>query len=121
MFTATPLGNRIFLFEFSQVSHIEFNEYIESFDTLYGTEKNFRIIFDVSNATMTDCTYLKQQTKYMMDNSENAKKYLDKTAIVVNNDFIVSTINWFFDNIKRPEKPYIMTKSLDDAKEFISK
>lgn len=120
MFNTTPLGNRIFLFEFSQVSQSEFDTYIESFDILYETKKNFRIIFDVSNASMADCGYLKQQMKYMMDNSEKAIKYLDKTAIVVNNAFIINSLNWFFDNVKKPEKPYIMTKSLGEARRFIS-
>lgn len=119
MFVTKILKNRIFYIKLFQLSDDDFTKYTNFMDNLYFQKKTFKIIFDLSEASIYDALYCSEQVKYMTDNEENTKIYIDSTAIIVQNSIIQNLLELLVFSIKKPIKPNLITKNINDAYTFL--
>ena len=111
--------NNIIYFKFKNINDNDFNNYIKIFDKAYLNKNNFKVLFDLSEISIYDTVYSREQLNYMIKNKENTEKYLDKTAIYIKNNIIVNLLNVLIFSIQKPTKPNLITSDLNEAIKFI--
>ena len=56
----------------------------------------------------------------MKENKKKTEKYIDKTSIIISNEFIRKNINFCIFNFYKPIKPNKITNTLENALYFIN-
>lgn len=100
----------------SPSSDAEFQEYMQGLHDMYTHQKSFSLLFDASRLSPhMSPQYLLQQAMYMKESEDNARKYLQKIAIVTNSVLVKGLIN----NLFLIHRPVSDTKIFTDKKEAL--
>ena len=121
MFINKKIGNNIYYFKLYEIKQNEYDHFIFNFYFLFKKKVNFKIIFDLSNITVKDFLYSKQFINFMKENKPKTEKYIDKTAIIIPNEFIRKNINFLIFNFYKPIKPNEITDTFENAMKFLNK
>ena len=121
MFINNKLNNNIYYFKLYDIQQNEFDHFIHNFNLLFKKKVNFKIIFDLSNLTVQDFLFSKQFLLFMKNNAIKTKKYIDKTSIIIPNEFIRKNINFCIFNFYKPIKPNEITDNFENALHFLNK
>ena len=121
MFNYENIGNDIYYFKLYNIKQNEYDHFIYNFNSLFNKKKNLKIIFDLSDVSIQDFLYSKQILNFMKENKEKTKKYIDKTAIIIPNDFIRKNINFCIFNFYEPLRPNEITDTIENAIDFLNK
>ena len=120
MFNYIILDNNVYYLIFENVSQEEFNKYDKFLNLLYTSKINFKIFYDLTKLTMTDCTYCYQQIQIMKKYKELTKQYLDKSAILLTNTYVTNALELIFQNIT-PTSPNYVGNTKEDCLNFLLK
>ena len=68
-------------------SEEDFNEFLKKWVLLYDNKKNFTFIFDVSNVSSFNISYVFKMRKFIKKIKEFPYQYLKKSLIIVSNKY----------------------------------
>mgnify|MGYP001439828996 FL=1 len=120
MFINKNLNNNTYYFKLYKIQQNEFDHFIFSFNLLFKKKVKIKIIFDLSDVIIKDFLFTKQLLKFMKENKKKTEKYIDKTSIIISNEFIRKNINFCIFNFYKPIKPNKITNTLENALYFIN-
>ena len=120
MFIKKKLNNNIYYFKLYDITQTEYDHFIYNFESLFNKQKNFKIIFDLSHLTILDFLFSKQFLLFMKNNAIKTKIYIDKTSIIIPNEFIRKNINFCIFNFYKPIKPNEITDTFENAINFLN-
>jgi len=120
MYSFKKYDNNIYYFKLANVNESEFIKYINDFDSILNKKNKIKLIFDLSEIFIKDILYTKQQNIFLNNNIDKINKYLIKSTIIINNDFIIKLINNLFFSIYKPIKPYIIVNNLNKSFEYLN-
>lgn len=121
MFVYENLSNNIYYFKLYNIKQNEYDHFIYNFNSLFNKKKILKIIFDLSDVSIQDFLYSKQILNFMKKNRQKTEKYIEKTTLIIPNDFIRKNINFFIFNFYKPIKPNEITDTLENAIDFLNK
>ena len=113
------IKNNIYYFKLSKIQEDEFENYCNYFHSLFDKDENLKIIFDLSELCMNDFLFTKQTLEFMKNNYYNTEKYIDKTAIIIENEVIKNLINVVILSVYKPIKPNLITNTFNEALLFV--
>jgi hypothetical protein len=96
----------------------EFQTFLNDMTQLYLRQQRFSILFDTRKMSMLPLKYLKGISNWMKKYREEAKRYLEKTAILVSS----STVRFFMKSlflIVPPSAPNQVCGTLRQAVEYL--
>ena len=79
--------------------------------------KKINILYDFRNLGLTQISLFQEWANLFMERLEDSKKCIHKAIIVTNNDMMINILNMFLKN--RANFLYLITKSMDEANNFI--
>lgn len=120
MFITEHLNNNIYYFKLSEIKQNEFDNFIFNFNLLFKKKVNIKIIFDLTNLTISDFLYSRQLLIFMKENKIKTEKFIEKTSIIIPNEFIRKNINYCIFNFYKPIKPNKITDTLENALHFLN-
>mgnify|MGYP001177184730 CR=1 FL=1 len=120
MFINKNLNNNTYYFKLYKIQQNEFDQFIFNFNLLFKKKVKIKIIFDLSDVIIKDFLFTKQLLKFMKENKKKTEKYIDKTSIIISNEFIRKNINFCIFNFYKPIKPNKITNTLENALYFIN-
>lgn len=120
MFINKNLNNNIYYFKLYKIQQNEFDHFIFNFNLLFKKKVKIKIIFDLSDVIIKDFLFTKQLLKFMKENKKKTEKYIDKTSIIISNEFIRKNINFCIFNFYKPIRPNKITDTLENALYFIN-
>ena len=120
MYIFKKYKNNIYYFKLGNIQEHEFNNYINDFTLIFKKKEHFKVIFDLSEIIIKDSFYSKQIIIFMNNNKENTTTYLDKSVIIIYNNFFKNLINNLILFIYKPIKPNIIVNKLIDAFDYIN-
>ena len=113
------IETNIYYIKTYDISIKDLNNFITYFKNIFNKKKNFSIIFDLTEIVIKDFLFSKRIINFMEENKNNTTKYLNKTAIILNNKIIITLLNNFIFSIYKPLKPNIITNNLENCISFI--
>jgi len=120
MYICKKYKNNIYYFKLANIQKDEFVNYINDFNLIFEKQVNFKVIFDLSEMSIKDSLYSKDNIIYMNNNKEKTNKYLDKSAIIIYNNFIKNLINNLILSIYKPIKTNIFVNKLSEAFDYLN-
>lgn len=121
MFINKKFDNDIYYFKLFDLKQNEYDHFLFNFNLLFNKKKHVKIIFDLSNLTVKDFLYSSQFINFMKENKKKTEKYIEKTSIIIPNEFIRKNINFLIFNFYKPIKPNEITDTLENAMKFLTK
>ena len=118
MITFNKIEN-IHIIKFKNINDNEILNYFDYLDNLYLKKKNFKLLFDISECTIFDSIYCKEQLNYMIINENNTKLYINKTSIFVNSNILKKLLDILIFSFKKPIKPNLISNNYLDCINFL--
>ena len=95
-------------------SEDDFNEFLKKWVLLYNNKKDFTFIFDVSNVSSFNISYVFKMRKFIKKIKEFPHQYLKKSLIVVSNKYIKYLLSLVFSVQKPIATVYIYDKKPEE-------
>ena len=73
-----------------------------------------------ASLTIQDFLFSRQLLIFMQENKIKTEKFIDKTSIIIPNEFIRKNINYCIFNFYKPIKPNKITDTLENALHFLN-
>ena len=121
MFINNKLNTNIHYFKLYELKQNDYDHFVITLSLLFKKKINLKIIFDLSSLTVKDFLYSKQFINFMKQNKNLTEKYIERTSIIIPNEFIRKNINFLIFNIYKPIKPNEITDTLENALNFLNK
>ena len=120
MFINKNYNNNTYYFKLYNIQQNEFDHFIFNFNLLFKKKVKIKIIFYLFNLTNKYFLFTKQLLKFMKENIKKTEKYIEKTSIIISNEFIRKNINFCIFNFYKPIRPNKITDTLENALNFIN-
>ena len=95
-------------------SEEDFNEFLKKWVLLYDNKKNFTFIFDVSNVSSFNISYVFKMRKFIKKIKEFPYQYLKKSLIIVSNKYTKYLLSLVFSVQKPIATVYIYDKKPEE-------
>tara|TARA_B100001564_G_scaffold2061_1_gene1837 strand:+ start:6423 stop:6779 length:357 start_codon:yes stop_codon:yes gene_type:complete len=109
------IETNIYYIKTYDISTKNLNDFITYLNNIFEKTEHFSIIFDLSELLIKDFLFSKKILDFMDIYKNKTNKYLNKTAVILNNKIIITLLN----NIYKPVKPNIITDNLEKSILFI--
>tara|TARA_B100000902_G_C27262299_1_gene891515 strand:- start:1283 stop:1717 length:435 start_codon:yes stop_codon:yes gene_type:complete len=81
---------------YNEINQEYFNNFIEEWNMLYNSKKNFIFIFNTINIGLMPLSYSIQMSQFISKLKKEPKQYLQKSIIIVNRNIVKYMLNLIF-------------------------
>ena len=97
-----------------ETDDLQFQEYLNKFQTLYEQNETFNVLLDGRDVESFPITYAMKHAGFLLKNKELTKKYIKKSAIILNNQTLKNILDIVF-SIYTPESDMIITENFREG------